>query len=382
MTTANGCTSCSTLTNGSTFYFRAFGTSGGTATSPYGVFASSGTPVAVTIDPPAPTGGVTVSGNITYPGTATGPMYVGIFDYSTGGGAFYGEYIANPSSPSTAYSIQVPIGSTYYFISVIDNNDDGVVDTGDLSNVNTGGNPPSPNITGATSNEDLTLTGGNSLLQTYTGHTIQTGQSDNYSVNATVRPSLRLPVAVELISATNPDVIVPQDIAVCTDCGNHEFELQASTQTTVPAVNDSYGLKVTYSDGTTDNPLTATVTAVLPSSAAATSLSTTTTGNNASPTTPSFNWTYPTAPPTNATYEFWICCSTNNYIWQIPGNNSKNPNFTSSQITPPLVWGVDPTDSTNTPSPTSLTTGTQYNWEIETLDSNSDYVQTSVNYTP
>ena len=67
-----------------------------------------------------------------------------------------------------------------------------------------------------------------------------------------MRSSLKLPAAVELISAGNPDVIVPQDIAVCTSCGNHQFQWQASTQSTVPAVGDTYGLKVTYSDGTSE----------------------------------------------------------------------------------------------------------------------------------
>jgi hypothetical protein len=84
MTTANGCTNCSTLTNGSTYYFRVYGTSAGTATSAYGVFPVSGSPYLVTIGAPAPTGGVAVSGAVTYPGTAAGPMYVGFFNYSAG----------------------------------------------------------------------------------------------------------------------------------------------------------------------------------------------------------------------------------------------------------------------------------------------------------
>ena len=375
MTTANGCTNCSTLTNGSTYYFRVYGTSAGTATSAYGVFPVSGSPYLVTIGAPAPTGGVAVSGAVTYPGTAAGPMYVGFFNYSAGN--FYGQYIASLAS-AQAYTIQVPIASTYYFISIVDNNNNGVIDAGDLSDVNNTGNPPTANITGATTGENLTLAGGNSLLSTYTGHIIQTGQSDSYQVNANVRSSLKLPAAVELISAGNPDVIVPQDIAVCTSCGNHQFQWQASTQSTVPAVGDTYGLKVTYSDGTSDVSLPATVTAVLPSSAAATALS----NGGSTRTQSSFSWTYPTAPPTNATYQFWICCSNNSYIWQIPGSNSKSSsNFTSSQITPPLVWGTDPTDNTNTPTG-PLSTGTSYTWTIETLDINNNYLQTTVNYTP
>jgi hypothetical protein len=365
-----GCTNCSTLASG-TYFFRAFGTSAGTATS---AFSSVVGPITMG----APTGGVAVSGTVTYTGTATGPLYVGFYNYSTG--AFFGQYIQSPSSPQ-AYTVpDVPIGSTYYFVGVIDNNKNGIVDTGDLSDVNTNGNPPVANITGATTNQNLTLASGNSLLTTYTGHIIYTGSSDNYSVNITVRSGLKLPVAAELISATFPDVIVPQDIALCTSCGNHQFQLQDSTQTTVPFAGDSYGIKVTYSDGTSDASLPATVTAVLTSTAAATALSPQT--GTSSSTTPTFNWTYPTN-ASNYTYQFWISQQTGSSgnIWQIPGNNSNSNGFTNSQITPPLVWSVDPTNSSNTATG-PLTLGTTYNWTIQTIDSTNDYVQTTVNYNP
>ena len=129
-------------------------------------------------------------------------------------------------------------------------------------------------------------------------------------------------------------MIVPQDIALCTNCGNHGFQRQNSTQTTAPVVNDSYGIKVTYSDGTSDASLPATVTAVLNSTAAATSLSPTT---GTSPT-PSFSWAYPTD-AANYTYQFYINPQNGgNTIWQIPGNNANTKGFTNSQITPPLVW--------------------------------------------
>ena len=368
-----GCTNCSTLASG-TYFFRVFGTSAGTATSAFGVFTSSGNAVAVTMG--APTGGVTVSGAVTYPGTATGPLYVGFYNYSTG--VFYGQYIQSPAS-AQAFTVQVPIASTYYFVGVIDNNKDGVPDAGDLSDVNDSGNPPTANITGATSSENLTLSGGNSVLLTYTGHTIYPSSADNYSVNANVRSGLKLPVAAELISATNPDVIVPQDIALCTSCGNHQFQWQGSTQTTVPVAGDSYGIKVTYSDGTSDASLPATVSTVLTSAAAATALSPTT-GTSTS-TTPTFNWTYPTS-ASSYTYQFWISPQNGgNNIWSIPGNNSNSNNFTNTQITPPLIWGTDPTNSSNTPTG-PLTLGTTYNWTLQTIDTNNNYVQTTVNYNP
>jgi hypothetical protein len=39
-------------------------------------------------------------------------------------------------------------------------------------------------------------------------------------------------------------------------------------------------------------------------------------------------------------------------------------------------------ESNNLPSPSSLSTGTTYNWTIQTMDSNKNYVQTTVNYDP
>jgi len=378
-TMTTGCTNCSTLASG-TYYFRAYATSGGTATSSYGIYNSSGTPVAVTVG--APTGGVTVSGTVTYPGTVTGPLYVGFFNYSTGN--FYGEYIASPQS-AQAFTIQVPIASTYYFVGVIDNNNDGVVDVGDINDVSSEGTPPTANITSTTSTENLTLTGGNSVVLTYTGHNIQTGQSDTYTVNADVRAGLKLPVAVELISTTNPDVIVPQDIAACTSCGNPQFQWQGSTLTTVPATNDSYGLKVTYSDGTSDASLPATVSTVLTSTAAATVL-TPQTGTSTS-TTPTFSWTYPTN-ASNYTYQFWICCSNNNTIWDIPGSNSNTKGFTSSQIPVPagIPWITSGNDilgeSSNLPTISALDSSTTYSWTIQTIDSSNNYVQTTVSYEP
>jgi hypothetical protein len=309
-------------------------------------------------------------------------MYVGFFDYNAGN--FYGQYIASPAS-AQAYTIQVPIGSTYYFISAVDNNNNGVIDAGDFNNVSSNSNPPIANITGATTGENLTLAGGNSNVTMYTGHMIQTGQSDSYQVNANVRTNLKLPVAVELTSASNPDVIVPQDIALCSGCGNHQFQWQASTQSTVPVINDSYGLKVTYSDGSSDAYLPATVSTVLTSAAAATNLAPQT-GTSTS-TQPTFTWTYP-ASASSYTYSFWIYDNNGHQIWQIPSNNSKSNGITNSVVSIPWITsGNDVLGDSNLPSVnnvpiSALTLGTQYNWTFETIDSNNNYLQTTVNYTP
>jgi hypothetical protein len=71
-------------------------------------------------------------------------------------------------------------------------------------------------------------------------------------------------------------------------------------------------------------------------------------------------------------------------VWQIPGNNSNSNGFTNTQIPMPagLVYGTDPTDSTNTPAYSTLTSGIIYNWSIQAKDSNGNSAQISTYFTP
>ncbi len=47
-----------------------------------------------------------------------------------------------------------------------------------------------------------------------------------------------------------------------------------------------------------------------------------------------------------------------------------------------LVWGVDPTDGSNQPNPSSLTVGTTYNWTVAVQDNFGNSGQIQVPYTP
>jgi hypothetical protein len=360
------CTNCSTLASGS-YYFRTYGTSAGTATSPY-------SSVAGPITMGAPSGGVAVSGAVTYTGTATGPMYVGFYNYSTN--AFYGEYIASPSS-AAAYTVpDVPIASTYYFVSVVDNNKDGVIDAGDFTDVS-GKNPPTVDIAAATTNEDLTLSGAGSSAAVTTQVSSSPGNSNSYSLQFQVSGLVKLPVAVTLTSSTNADganVAAPTDIAVCSggnnSCGQG-FQIDFNLNTTSPTVGDTYTFGITYSDGTPGT-ATATVTAVL--NAFATLVSPTGTSSSLQPT---FTWTDPSN-ASNYTYQFQLSPQNSNTIWQIPGNNSNSNGMTSS--TTSITWGVDPTGGGSTPSVGSLTSGTTYVWQIQVQDSNGNSTQTQTTF--
>jgi hypothetical protein len=351
-----------TLTNGGTFYFRAYGTSAGTSQSTYSNVAG---PFTLS----APAGGNAVTGTVTSTGTVTGPLYVGFFDQSAG--IFYGEYFASPVNIQ-GYTIQIPTGSNYYFAGILDQNNNGIVDAGDQQNVSSNNNTTVA-ISGTTPNENLTLPSASSTATVTTQNqqsTSSNGNSQSYSLNFQVNGLVKQPVAVTLTSSTNTDganSVAPTDIALCTG-GNggcsQGFQFNVNLSGTSPKVNDTYTFNVAYASGSPDT-LTATVTAVL--TAFPTNLSPAVTSSSL---TPSFSWTDPTN-ASNYTYQFYLNPTTGgNTIWQIPGNNSKSNGF-SSTITSIPTWGTDPTGGGSTPS-SSLTSGTSYNWQIQLQDSNGN----------
>jgi len=358
------------LINGSIYYFRAYGTSTGTAVGPY-----SSTVGPITIG--APTGGVAVSGTVTFTGAATGPLYTGFYDQNTGN--FYGDYIANPVSPQ-AYTVKVPTGSNYMFVGIIDQNKDGLIDAGDIQNTNNNNNSPATVITGATSGLDLTLPSANSTATVTTQDTKSTGPggtSQFYNLYFQVSEGNELPVAVTLEASANVDganVAAPMDVASCGasfgGCGQG-FQMNINLYTVAPKAGDVYTFDLTYSDGTTQT-VTATVSAVL--KAFATALLPDSTGVS---TTPTFTWTDP-ANPGNYIYQFQLQGNNGN-IWQIPGNNSNLNGFPSSIAS--ITWGVDPTGGGSTPSQSPLTGGTAYNWQIIVEDSNGNQATTGVQFT-
>ena len=96
-------------------------------------------------------------------------------------------------------------------------------------------------------------------------------------------------------------------------------------------------------------------------------------------TTPTFSWTNPVCTLCSIyVYVFQLEQTSNsNNIWEVPGNANGLPYATTS-----LTWNVDPTDSGNTTSVSSLTLGTSYFWEIYVKDSNGNEAITQADYTP
>jgi len=377
------------LTNGTAYYFRAYGTSAGTAATSY-----SSTVGPVTIG--ALTTGSTVSGSVTFTAPAggiTGPMYAGLYNQSTG--VFYGEYIATPVS-AQAYSVVVPTSTTavYEPVALIDQNNAGVIEAGDLQNTNNNSGSSLMAITGNTTgvNQTLPSTNGIATVTTQNYESISSGgTSQSYNLNFQVNYLEKLPVSVTLepnspLLSDGANVLGPIDIASCAansnGCGQG-FQINVGLGSVSPTINDTYTFNVTYSDGSTGT-LTATVSNVLGATAFATNLAPQT-GTSTS-TTPTFTWSYPSNPPSGATYSFQLSASNGGTIWQIPGNNSNSNGFPSSQIPMPsgLVWDTvgDSADGDSPANITSLTLGTNYSWQLTTEDSNGNQATVQVNYQP
>lgn len=346
------------------YYFRVRGTNSA-GSSPWTYWGTSSSPTPVTIA--APSTGNAITGAVTFSGTPTGPLYVGFYDQNTG--SIYATRLATPSSPA-AFSVMVPTGSNYYFFGIMDQDNNGIVNAGDITNVH------SENASVAVSAStvmNLTLPSSSSTAKVTTQHYNQTNQSSTnigYSLQFEIREGNKLPVSATITSG--PNVHNPIDLGVCTTCGTPQFDYSSSLGAVAPAVGDSYAVKVTYSDGTNET-LNAAVTAVL--NAFATNLTT----GGSSRTQPSFSWTDPSN-ASNYVYEFFLQDSNRNYLWQVPSSDSNLTGFSSSITS--LAWGVDPNDNTNIPTVSNLTTGSTYYWQITVQDTDGNQAQTQVYYIP
>jgi hypothetical protein len=285
-----------------------------------------------------------------------------------------GSAVAPPTSPAS-YLLQVPSGNNYFFFAVLDQNNDGVFDPGDITNFNSYNMiTPAVAISGPAT-ENLTLSSGNSSTVVRTQNSNwsdEWGTSQSYGLFLDVTQVGKLPIAVELTSApATSNIVTPADIAWCYSCGsdmNSSFDADFNVGSTAPAVGDSYGVKVSYPDGTSDT-ATPKVTGVVPN--LPTNLSPAgpqSTINNS----PDFTWSYPNSAGSYL-YNFWLGDSNWNTIWSIPNSYSGSNDFTSTLSPSLTLAGGDPTDPINTPSISTLTTGSLYYWDVQAFDAHGNY---------
>ncbi|MGA3263399.1 MAG: chitobiase/beta-hexosaminidase C-terminal domain-containing protein [Terracidiphilus sp.] len=366
----------SSFTNTTAYYFRAQGNLTSSQTN-WTVWGGS-TPASVTVG--VNTSYNEVQGTVYIPAdiTPSGPLYTGYYDQNTG--QVYATEISSPTnSPAgNAFTVYVPSGSNYFFFGILDQNNDGMIDATDVTNTQ-GNGSSSVTISGPLTGQTLTLPDINStatVTTTYYQGAFPGGVNIGNYLDFEVREGNKLPVSVTLLSG--PHVVSPVDLNnVCNGCGSDQFQYNANVTFSTPSVGDIYTFNVTYSDGSTDPAVTAIVTGVLGPNQLVTALSPSVTGT----TTPTFTWTYP-ANAGNYNYQFWMSDNNGNTIWQIPGNNSHSSGFTSTQVPVPpgIVWPTDPTGGGSTPSG-SLNDNTQYNWQIQTQDSNGNTAQAGTYFT-
>jgi large repetitive protein len=331
-----------------TYYFKMYSLVGATK--------SAASPTASAVIRAVGSGANTVSGNISFPGTATGPLYVGVFDGTT----MYGQQINPPFTSPVAYIYSgVPAGN-YQAFAIIDQNDNGLIESSDISNVNNNhGGPPPLTVVSGTTNNDIALTSAVSTITVTTSHQQIDGGSDSYSLNLGITWGTKRPVAMTLLSG--PNVTVPWDMSV--DPNNDEFVNLISV---APQVGDTYQFQVTFSDGSSTT-LSGSVTAVLNSFATSLTAQTTAPG---SVTIPLFTWVTPASTPTPYTYNVGLNGGTN-VSWNDSGGNNSNgiPSGTTS-----VLFNEDGSASVS-----SLPSGS-YTWFVSVQDANGNSSQESTTY--
>ncbi len=358
-----------TFSNGTQYYFRARGKLG-TNNTPWTVYIdSSSNPKAVTVG--QPTGFNTITGTITIPvGVAvTGPLYAGFFSQQSG---IFVKRIASPVVGANAFSVSVPTGNDYFYFGILDQNHDGVIDVGDVTNVNDN-TTHSVNITGSASVGDLALSSAGSFAVVRTQYWSQTssgGTYTGYGMNLQLNQGSKLPVKVTVTSGGS--IVTPVDLSNWgTSGGTVQYAYRPNLGVNSPNLGATYHFEVTYSDGTGEI-LDGTVTGVLGPSQLATALSPNITSTGLQPT---FSWSYPASASTYY-YQFQLFDANFNEMWRIPGRGGNSMGFTSSVIpSGSIIWNVDPTNANNHPNVTNLTSGLGYNWYIETRDSNGNSAQ-------
>ncbi len=302
--------------------------------------STASTVVAVTIG--ATTGANTVSGTVTFPGTATGPMVVGVYSDTIG---IYFTTIASPVSPQS-YSVAGVTDGSYDVFAVIDMNSNGVFGSGDIGS--TEDNPVT--VSGNTNTtKNLTLSSASASAKVTTDHQFD-GTNHNYQVQSEVEDGVKRAVAVTLVSGLN--------VAVPSDMGKEwNFQMNQWLGATSPTVGDSYVFKVTYSDATTET-LSGSVTAVLGTTAMAQNLAAVTDGTGgSSASVPLFTWAAPASPP--ATYTYRVNLYGNDANWWYPQDNGLPSTTTPLQV----LYNAD-----GRASKASLTQGTTYTWQVKVQD--------------
>jgi Putative Ig domain len=359
------------LTNGFAYYFKMTGFVGNVEST-----TSSNVVGPLTIGPSTLSGAGTgtVSGSVTFPPAtipAGTPLYVGVYSNS----GIYAEKILNPTSGVT-YSIPGVPNGTYQNFAIIDMNNNGIIDTGDITNAGGGNNtnPPTLVVSGNT-------TGTIGLSYPITTINVTTNfqrfapifsQPDSYSISLSVNWGSKRPTAITLFSA--PNVSVPYDMSVDQNNGGQGPAFNSSA---APQVGDVYHFQVTYSDGTSNPDMQVLIGTVLGPSQLPQFLqmnSPVNSTNGTPATVPMLNWSGPATAPTSLPYTYSVnLYGGTNVSWYYSGGNNSNgiPSSTTN-----VMYNVDGQASVS-----PLPGATTYNWSVRVQDANGNSAQYTTTYT-
>ncbi len=233
-------------------------------------------------------------------------MYVGLYSQTNG---LVFTTIDSPVSPQS-YSVDGVVNGTWQVVAIIDQNKNGVIDTGDITNFGGGGGRLQSQIlisTDPTTNVNRVLSAAGTRAELRTAHY----DDDTYGeqINVFRDSGTKLPVTVTVVSAAG--AAVPFDVGD----SNGDFQDQIYPLTGPPSVGDTASLQITYSDGTSEL-LTPAVNAVLNSFA---QTLTTTPVSGSGNGTPTFHWLAPFTPPSPYSYTIWVNGPAGNTVWYYAG---------------------------------------------------------------
>jgi hypothetical protein len=338
------------LTNGTTLYF--------------GVRAKVGaTNSAVTINGPvtigAPVGGSTISGEVSYTGAASGPLYIAVVESGDSPSPnLYVTHIASPTSPQS-YSVTGIADGSYQVVAAIDmNNNNVIMDLGDLS-AESMDDGPSIDIAGNNVIHNMDLNSENVLARVSTRHVFDAlNVNFYYETRTELARGVKRPIRA--VVTGGPGINVPVDLAPRGSEGDFEGFFWNVPR---PAPGDPYTYELTYSD-TTSETVTTGVTALLDSFA----VPVYPIGSVPGDTRPTFTWSAPAAPPPVYFYELEVH-SINQNIW---GIWDKLPSTVTS-----VEYNFDGNASLD-----PLISNETYSWFLHVLDEQGNYASVRSEFTP
>jgi hypothetical protein len=309
-------------------------------------------PRTVKIAPPS--GGFTVSGSASLSGLAlTASSKVVTILYTPSGSIFA---TSSPAAANTPYSIAGVTAGEYRQIGFIDLNGDGI-----FSSVEPHVNfDTSPLIPVNSNLADVNYTVASDRVEARVNTAYEPGNG-NYSLSVNVAPNTELPVGVVLCSG--PNIVTPTDIGLEADGELHFSTWYSLPNGIVPALGDSYGLLVSYADGTTQY-LSPSISAVLSAdislNAPASAIST---------LTPTFSWSIKGSLPSVYSQELWVWSGNYSSVW----DDSNIDAATRS-----ILYNADGSAMATTLSP-----GVTYSWKVRIRDAFGNTIEsTSSSFTP